>query len=359
MKLTEEKKQGISKQRQFIYGIVEQYVSSGKVNYISNNTGNVYIENTECNIKVYKNSPVIETDAQGKVIISDIKRTAYHIVIASEGNKYLESDICISFSQQKKPSGILYYLHGGGFWLNGLAETDAKISEAIAKGANYLLINMSYPISPEHTIPEINHYIHLAHKTIELYLPQLIEGTLGEHEAKYINTQLNNLPRALVALSAGCTPAIYMAATSDKKFDSISFVSPLVDLTKEAMDLEESEPKGAGLSLEDIITGNNYALGEAVSPKDPTQFIAHRSLTELYTLFNGSHLMVAWGENEVLRNSSQQFSNKLKAAGLAVKEFIHKDKLHGDFQKPGNEISHEITKLLQGRIKDLADEKVR
>jgi acetyl esterase/lipase len=345
MTLNTEEQQKINNIRQAIYNFVAQNVSNGKVDYVDTPIRESYIKDSSSNIEIFKKDQVNETDAQGTLIVSDIKRTAYHIVIDTNEDKPLKSDICISFPQLAKPQGILYYINGGGFWLNGLAQTDAKISEAIAKGANQLLINMSYPISPEYKIPEINRYIHAAQQAIEDYLPKLVEDTITKEALDNVN--LDDLPRSLIALSAGCTPATYMLATSSKKFNSINFVSPLVDLSDEAMSMEHDEPLGAGLTVENIVDGNKHALGQFVSPYDKKHFIAHRSSEELYSIFKDSNIMVAYGEREVLLSSSKQFSKKLKEAGLEVQEIIHKDKLHGDFQKPGNEIAHEIIELLQ------------
>ena len=198
---------------------------------------------------------------------------------------------------QDQSSQLILHIHGGAFFVGSLNTHRAFLSE-VALRTQMQVLQVDYPLSPEHPYPEAIDALY------DIYLTLLNQGV----QTKDI---------ILSGDSCGANLALALALKlkeEDRKLlpSGLVLMSPFLDLTLTSESLRYNQKHDALLSIEALETGIGYYVPQDLDP----------SLPQLSPIFGDfKHLpptLVQIGSKEILLDDAKRFSEKAKDAEVDV-----------------------------------------
>jgi len=212
-------------------------------------------------------------------------------------------------------TGLIIYLHGGGFVRGSLPLGRANASH-IAAEARTRVLAIGYRQAPEHRFPAAPEDV------LRVYQALLDEGVASQTVA-------------VVGESAGGTLAlslmVQLEAAPEQVPAGMAVISPMTDLSLQGA----SWLYNAHKDVADLATGRHMVaayLGDA-DPAQPLASPVHHHFRQ------GCPLMLAIGSHETMLSDTEYLARKVSEAGGQVQLDIYGGMLHG-FTRFDTEVSH-------------------
>lgn len=191
---------------------------------------------------------------------------------------------------------LILHIHGGAFFL-GSMNTHRAFASDIAASTQMQVIQLDYPLSPEHPYPEA---IDALFDVYQLLLTQGIQ-------AKDI---------ILSGDSCGANLALALALRiRDEALPQVSgliLLSPFLDLSLTSESIRYNRKHDALLSIEALEAGIDYYVPEQIDRADPLVSPLFDDLSQL------PPTLVQVGSKEILLDDAQRFKDKATEAGVDV-----------------------------------------
>jgi acetyl esterase len=192
----------------------------------------------------------------------------------------------------------LVYIHGGGWWLGSLDETDG-LCRRRATAAACVVVSIDYRLAPEHPFPAA------------------VEDCWAACRWVFENADTLGIDRARIAVGGGSAGGNLAAAMTLLARDDpdVSFVAQLLEVPATDLTLTASRgsaeefASGYALSRDDLIECVGFYLGD----HDPTDHLASPLLAELHDL---PPALVTTAEFDPVRDDGEAYAAKLAAAGV-------------------------------------------
>ena len=214
------------------------------------------------------------------------------------------------------PFPIIIYYHGGG-WVTGDLNTSHISCQMICAKTEHIVISVDYRLAPEYPFP--------------VPVQDAYAAFTWVHEnAKELNGIQTNIS-VCGDSSGGNLATVTAIATRENKGPKINaqiLIYPVTDLTMESDSYDQFQ-EGFGLTknlmkwcIDYYVTDKNDVLNPVASP------LFHDNLTDL------PPALIITAENDVLRDEGIRYGNRLKHAGVQVKQITEEGLVHNYFTTP-------------------------
>lgn len=204
----------------------------------------------------------------------------------------------VEWLQPHQPSTdqVIFHIHGGAFFLGGLASHRALVSDlAVYNGCS--AIHVDYPLAPEQPFPKAIDAIHAVYMAL---IAQGIEpkklivsgDSCGGNLAMVLCLRLKELQQPLPA--------------------GVVLLSPWLDLTLSSPSLNYNRRHDALLSLQALRAGLHFYVGQRLRHDNPQLSPLLDDLTGL------PPTLLQVGSKEILLDDSKRFYQQAKAQGVRV-----------------------------------------
>jgi acetyl esterase len=209
----------------------------------------------------------------------------------------------------ESPTGILVYLHGGG-WVVGSLETHDGVCRALARRAGCLVVAVDYRLAPEHRFPAALEDAWAAY-----------EWALGEEAG----------PVAIGGDSAGGNLAAAVAVRARDRGRPLAFQLLVYPVTDHDLDRPSyhQNASGYGLTREAMRWYWDHYLGPNGDGADP-----EASPLRTANLAGVAPALVLTAEYDPLCDEGEEYAARLREAGVEVTLTRYDGLIHGFFRMP-------------------------
>ncbi len=197
---------------------------------------------------------------------------------------------------QPNATQMILHIHGGAFFLGGLATHRSFMTELAAR-TQMQVVHIDYPLAPEHPYPEALEAVYDIYQTL---LDQDIQ------------------PKDIILSGDSCGANLALALILRLKQNeqplpsALVLMSPFLDLTLTSESLRYNRKLDALLSVELLERGIEYYVPPSIDTADP-------QVSPLFGDFSGlPPTLVQVGSKEILLDDAQRFKKKAEAAGVEV-----------------------------------------